>query len=82
MMVIYHREEGESMQHPMITEIEKSGYPNMIDQPEHNGIDYFGDGIFTGDSIVEDTDTGEIILLENLEDYLIEIRGFKFIRAE
>ncbi len=68
------------IQDPVITEIEKTGYPNMVAQPEHNGTDINGNEILTGDSIVL-LPNGETILEENLEDYLIEELGFQFITA-
>ncbi|MGM0903095.1 MAG: YqaI family protein [Bacillota bacterium] len=43
--------------------------------------DYYGDEILSGDSIVI-SENGEIILEENLEDYLIEILGFRFSKAK
>lgn len=64
------------MNHPMIDQIERSGYPNMVEQPEHVGIDYFGDEILDGDYIVEYD--GETILRDNLERYLTEVMGFEF----
>lgn len=70
------------MQHPQITQIEKTGYPNMASQPEHNGIDFFGEEILVGDSIVIDSDNEEVILESNLEDYLIEKCQFHFTTAE
>ncbi|EFV79304.1 hypothetical protein HMPREF1013_00220 [Bacillus sp. 2_A_57_CT2] len=67
------------MNHPMIDQIERSGYPNMVEQPEHLGIDYFGDEILDGVDIVEYD--GEIILRDNLERYLTEVMGFEFKTA-
>lgn len=70
------------LEHPAITRINKTGYPeNMIEQPEHNGNDVFGDEILTGDEIVID-ENGEIILKDNLERYLSEAYGFQFTQAE
>jgi hypothetical protein len=63
----------------MINQIERSGYPNMVEQPEHVGIDYFGDETLDGDDIVEYD--GEIILRDNLERYLTEVMGFEFKTA-
>ncbi|PKR82798.1 YqaI family protein [Heyndrickxia camelliae] len=54
----------------------------MDKQPEHAGIDYFGNEILVGDSIVIDPVNGETILEEHLEDYLIEKCGFEFKTAE
>jgi hypothetical protein len=52
----------------------------MINQPEHYGIDYFGDEILVGDEIVEIN--GEIVLKDNFEDYLTEVLEVKFMTAE
>lgn len=69
------------LEHPTITQINRTGYPeDMMDQPEHCGIDYLGDEILDGDDIV--IDDGEIILKENLEEYLSDVYGFKFTTAE
>ncbi|MED4455938.1 YqaI family protein [Metabacillus fastidiosus] len=64
--------------HPVIESMERTGFPNMVAQPEHAGIDYFGTEILAGDDIVEFD--GEIILKDNLEEFLTEI-GFKFKTA-
>ncbi|CAM3734574.1 YqaI family protein [Mesobacillus zeae] len=66
--------------HPTIEQIERTGYPNIVAQPEHNGTDYFGDEILVGDDIAEDG--GELILQDNLEKYLADVYGFKFKTAE
>lgn len=68
------------LEHPVVTQINQTGYPNMVAQPEHAGNDFFSDEILEGDSIVEHD--GNIILESNLEDYLIEELGFKFKTAE
>lgn len=62
--------------HPVIEQIEKTGYPNMVAQPEHRGIDYLGDEILAGDEVVIDGE--ETILQSNLEEYLTEMYGFTF----
>lgn len=68
------------MEHPMITQIMRTGYPkNMMEQPEHCGVDFFGTEILEGDDIVEHN--GEIILQSNLEKYLEEELGFTFKSA-
>lgn len=66
------------LEHPDITCTERTGYPNLVAQPEHAGIDYFGDEILEGEDVVEFD--GEIILKENLEKFLVEI-GFEFKTA-
>ncbi|MGE8079056.1 YqaI family protein [Peribacillus loiseleuriae] len=65
--------------HPVIEEIERTGYPNMVDQPEHAGTDYFGTEILSGDDYVEID--GELILKDNLERYLVEEYQAKFSTA-
>ncbi|MEA1855619.1 hypothetical protein U9M49_21385 [Cytobacillus sp. OWB-43] len=67
------------MEHPEVTQLRRTGYPNMIAQPEHAGIDYFGKEILEGDEIVEYD--GEIILEGNLQRYLCEVLGFEFKSA-
>jgi hypothetical protein len=67
------------MEHPAVSKVNKSGY--LKEEPEHWGCDAIGDEIFFGDDIVE-TPYGEVVLEENLEDYLIERLGFVFKKAE
>ena len=62
-----------------MTQIERTGYPNMIDQPEHAGIDFFGDEILDGDEFV--VYDGELVLVDNLNRYLAEEMGFEFKTA-
>ncbi|WP_409297705.1 YqaI family protein [Peribacillus sp. SCS-26] len=69
------------LEHPEITQTLKTGYPQK-EQPESCGTDYFGNEILVGDSIVKDPDTGEIILEDSLEDYLIEVKQFLFLKAK
>ena len=69
------------IQHPMITQIEKNGYPNMVDQEEHFGIDIMGDEVLVGDDYIEFPD-GEILLESNIDDYLIEMLGCEFKTAK
>ncbi|MCM3324270.1 YqaI family protein [Cytobacillus kochii] len=67
------------MEHPEVTQLRRTGYPNLVAQPEHAGIDYFGEEILEGDEIVEYD--GEIILKGNLQRYLCEVLGFEFKSA-
>ncbi|OCA87324.1 YqaI family protein [Pseudobacillus wudalianchiensis] len=69
-----------NIEHPAITQTMETGYANMVSQPEHCGIDAMGDEILIGDSIIEIG--GEIVLEENLEDYLIEYLGAQYKTAE
>lgn len=68
------------LQHPVITRMERTGFPNMIAQSEHAGIDYYGTEILVGDNIIN-LPNGEMIHEDNLEDYLIEVLGFEFTTA-
>jgi hypothetical protein len=70
---------GFEMEHPSVTKVNKSGY--LKEEPEHWGCDAIGDEICFGDDIVKDP-YGEVILIENLKDYLIERLGFVFGKAE
>ncbi len=70
------------MEHPELTQINRTGYPNMVEQSEHAGVDYFGTELLAGDDIVEDPATGEVVLKEDLEKYLKEVYEFKFWEAE
>ncbi|MGE6611901.1 YqaI family protein [Peribacillus sp. NPDC076916] len=70
------------LEHPDITQALKTGYPNLVAQPEHAGTDYFGNEILIGDSIIIDHKNGETILEDSLEDYLMEVLGFQFRTAE
>ncbi|MED1607785.1 hypothetical protein P4U90_20915 [Cytobacillus kochii] len=67
------------MEHPEVTQLRRTGYPNLVAQPEHAGIDFFGEEILEGDEIVEYD--GEIILEGNLQRYLCEVLGFEFKSA-
>lgn len=69
------------IEHPDITQAHKTGYPNMVAQPEHWGTDVKGDEILVGDSYIE-LPNGECLLESNLEDYLIENLGFQYKTAD
>jgi hypothetical protein len=64
----------------MVTEINRTGYPNLVAQEEHFGSDFFGDEVLVGDDYVEVD--GEIIRMDNLDRYLEEELGFSFKTAE
>jgi len=70
------------LEHPEITQVNRTGYVNMMAQSEHAGVDYFGTEILIGDEIVTDDNTGEVVLKEDLEKYLEEEYGFKFTFAK
>ncbi|WP_318999798.1 YqaI family protein [Mesobacillus sp. S13] len=66
------------IEHPAITRTLRTGYPEkVVDQPECEGTDYFGDEILTGDDVVVDGE--ETILQNNLEEYLSDVYGMKFL---
>lgn len=67
------------LEHPDCARALKTGYANVVEQPEHFGTDIFGDEILEGDEICEYD--GEIILKENLERYLKNELGFDFKTA-
>ncbi|MEK4029341.1 hypothetical protein MKZ02_12500 [Pseudobacillus sp. FSL P4-0506] len=48
-----------NIEHPVITRTMETGYANMMSQPEHVGMDAFGDEILVGDDIIEIN--GEVI---------------------
>jgi len=70
--------------HPAIERTERTGYPNVVEQPECCGIDFFGDEVLEGDDVV--VFEGEMVLRDNLEDsgklekFLSEM-GFEFKTA-
>jgi hypothetical protein len=74
------------MEHPHISEMNQfgylkgiQGYENMVQQPEHAGIDLFGTEIIEGDEIVIDkANFEELILKEHLKRYLVERCDFVF----
>jgi Hypothetical protein Yqai len=63
------------MEHPMITQANKTGYANAVSQPEHMGTDFFGNELLIGDDVVEYE--GEVVLRDNLNEFL-EALGFTF----
>jgi hypothetical protein len=69
------------IEYPDITQAQKTGYPNLLAQPEHAGTDITGDEILEGDTVIE-LPNNELLLETNLEDYLIEELGFKFYTAK
>lgn len=69
------------LEHPKINEMNRKGYLNALNQPECCGIDFNGNEVLEGDSIVL-LPNGEMILEDDLEDYLIEELGFHFVTAK
>lgn len=71
------------IEHPDVTQAQRTGYPKvqMAAQPKHYGTDIYGSEILAGDAIIF-LPNGEILLEENLEDYLIEYIGAVFETAK
>ncbi len=69
------------IEHPDVTKIDRTGYANTVAQPEHCGIDFYDNEVLVGDSIIL-LPNSEMLLEENLEDYLIEHLEFQFITAK
>lgn len=61
------------LEHPTITRALRTGYPYPIESG-HWGVDACGDEILCGDVVYEFPD-GEIVLEENIQEYLIEHLG-------
>lgn len=69
------------IEHPEITATIKTGYPKAVAQRDNFGIDVMGDEILAGDGYIVLPD-GELLLESNVEDYQIEILGWKFKLAD
>jgi hypothetical protein len=70
-----------SIEHPIITRINDTGYPSKEVEPKESAdVDYFGNEILVGDEVV--VHNGETILTDSLGDYLIEVLEFEFKTAE
>jgi hypothetical protein len=67
------------LEHPDITKVNRTG--SIDEQSKHWGCDAIGDEIYFDDDIVEDP-YGEVILEENLKEYLTKRLGFVFKKAE
>jgi len=65
------------LEHPAISEMNRKGFIGT--EETSCGSDYFGFEILAGDEVVEYD--GEVILKENLDEYLKEL-GFSFRKAE
>jgi hypothetical protein len=63
------------LENPQITEINRKGYLNALNQPECQGLDYFNNELVSGDDVVEFD--GEVVLRDNLYEFL-EALGFTF----
>jgi len=64
-----------NLEHPHITEMNRKGVLNALNQPECQGLDFFGNELVEGDDVVEYD--GEIVLRDNLMEFL-EAIGFTF----
>lgn len=60
----------------------ESGKANAAAQPEHNGWDVLGDEVLTGDEIIICNITGQMILKQNLERFLVEFHNFHSTTAQ
>lgn len=63
------------LEHPAITEMNRKGFVNVLNQPECQGLDYFGNELLSGDDVVEYD--GEVVLRDDLYKFL-EAIGFTF----
>ena len=59
------------MEHPMITEIERTGYPKFSGRREEYGVDGLGNEVFTGDEV----------LVIHEEFFLVEVMGQEAIEV-
>lgn len=69
------------LEHPLITQVNRTGYVNLVAQAEHAGTDINGNEVLVGDSIVL-LPNGEMVPENDLEDYLIEHLGWVFKTAD
>jgi hypothetical protein len=63
------------LEHPSIVQANKTGFANVVSQPEHMGTDFFGNELLVGDGVVEFDE--EVVLRDNLNEFL-EALGFTF----
>ncbi|GAB3801461.1 YqaI family protein [Virgibacillus kimchii] len=69
------------IQHPDISKARVHGQlREMMDQPEHSGIDALGTEILSGDKIYEFGH--ETVLEDNLEEFLVEHLGVEIREAQ
>jgi hypothetical protein len=73
------------LEHPQVTEMNQYGYlksqgsENVVAQEYDGSIDYYGTEILEGDNIAIDKENfHEIILMENLTQYLVDKCEFSF----
>lgn len=70
-----------SIEHPVITQMERTGYPSAINHVEAVGVDYFGNEIWPGDDYIEDPANGEMVLQDHWQEYMSEVYGLEFKTA-
>lgn len=69
------------LQHPIITQMEQTGYPYAVNDEEAIGVDFFGNEIWPGDAYFEDPNNGEMVLQEHWQSYLSRVYEFEFKTA-
>ncbi|MBT2735173.1 hypothetical protein [Bacillus sp. ISL-7] len=69
------------LEHPSITQVNKTGYANVVAQPDHFGTDVMDHEILKGASYIE-LPNGDLLLESNVEDYQIEVLGWVFKTAD
>jgi hypothetical protein len=67
------------MDHPLIERTLRTGYPYPIDEA-HHGTDFWGNEIVRGEDVVEID--GDLVLQDDLQQYLSEVKDAKFYTAE
>ncbi|MGN9864676.1 YqaI family protein [Bacillus swezeyi] len=67
------------MEHPLITQIERTGYPAPFPKKDKTVRDFYGEEVsLVHDDYVLDKNQGEIIYIDNLPRYLKEELEFEF----
>jgi hypothetical protein len=69
------------LEHPSITHVNRTGYANVVNQPEHFGTDVMGREIVKGNSYIE-MPNGELLHEDSVEDYHIEVLGLTYKTAD
>ncbi|KYC74093.1 hypothetical protein NST30_06320 [Bacillus sp. FSL K6-3846] len=67
------------MDHPIITQIERTGYPASVPKDDEKVRDFYGEEVsLAHEDYVFDKNQGEIIFIDNLPRYLKEELEFEF----
>ncbi|MDX8367885.1 YqaI family protein [Cytobacillus sp. IB215665] len=66
------------MQHPSITRTERTGYPQLEEQPKR---DIYDEEIFSGERVWLDPNNGNLILKCNLAKYIMEHYDFDLVEG-